>query len=291
MTLHPKIGELIVKSYNHAHNGHDYFVKVLESLPLTIKFKQVKGEKGIYENNVMKTLEEFLASLPVEDALMVIKDALEDPDIKRMEHDNWNNYGDYVKYWRKEIITYLERSGIKFDEKDKSFYRADTRLEIGGAFTSKKEFISSTFYDDFYNNLKKEINRSYRFKIFTGTVILSRKIIENLIIDIMRLKFPPNNEKNIALYFRTEDGRFHDLTILLKNLEAKKEEFKIDMPIIEHLLTLIKPFRPNANSKAHSIIMIGEEKELLNADIERMVELLLKIKNNLLNDLRNVSTT
>lgn len=278
--LHPQIWELLIKSYKHSHEGNEYLLNLLESLPLSTEFK------GVKKYRVEDDLKEFLTSLNVDDSLLIIKDALEDDGIKKMENDNWNYYGDYVKHWRDKIIKYLEKSGINFDEKNGTFYKSGNQLDISSGFTAKVEFISSIFYDEFYNQLKKEINRSYRFKIYTSTFILSRKMIENLVIDVLRLKFPPLNEVNIDLYFRTKDGRFHDFTILLKNLEDKKHDFDVDTQIIEEFISLIKPFRPKANSKAHSIIMIGEEKELLDLKIERMVELILKLKNNLLNDLK-----
>ena len=147
-------------------------------------------------------------------------------------------------------------------------------------------FFSWVFDDVFYNNLKKEINSSYRFGLFTATFVLSRKIIENLLIDVLRLKFPQNLENNRFLYFRSKGRRFHDFTVLLKNLEDKIEEFGVDKYIIEELLPLVKVFRPQSNSKAHSIIIVGEEKNLIDTKVERMVELLLKLKKNLINELR-----
>jgi hypothetical protein len=111
-------------------------------------------------------------------------------------------------------------------------------------------------------------------------------MIENLVIDVLRLKFPQSGTGNISLYFRVDGGgRFHDFTILLKNLEDKIDDFGVDKHIIQQLLPLVKVFRPQSNSNAHSIIIIGDEKALLAANIERMIALLLKLKQNLIFEL------
>jgi len=151
---------------------------------------------------------------------------------------------------------------------------------------AKEELIKSQFSDLFYNNLKKEINLSYGYELFTAAFILSRKMIENLVIDVLRLKYPANIPGNLDIYFwqdpkRIQSGRHHDFTVLLKNLEEKQDDFIIDKGIIVEFLRLVKVFRPISNANAHSIIMITEEKNLLDAKIDVIVELLLKLKRNL----------
>jgi hypothetical protein len=47
--------------------------------------------------------------------------------------------------------------------------------------------------DFFYDQLKDEINKAYKFGLFTSVIILSRKLIEDLIIDVLRSKSPTNN--------------------------------------------------------------------------------------------------
>jgi len=56
------------------------------------------------------------------------------------------------------------------------------------------------------------------------------------------------------------------------------------MPIVSEFISLVKTFRPQSNSSAHSIIIECDEKKLKNAKVERMIELLLKLKNNLVHE-------
>jgi hypothetical protein len=65
-------------------------------------------------------------------------------------------------------------------------------------------------------------------RIFTSVVILSRKMIENLIIEILRKKYPQKVKGNLDIYYNKNERRFHDFTMLVKNLEVKKKDFGPD---------------------------------------------------------------
>jgi len=49
----------------------------------------------------------------------------------------------------------------------------------------------------------------------------------------------------------------------LKNIEDRKEDFTVDEHIITEIISLIKPFRKSANLNAHSIIIVSDEKGIL----------------------------
>ena len=317
--LYPEIWVVIVKIYNHAYDGaylldgylrdsrnyeypfheEDYLFKLLERLELSKKSKKrfkalrttvhkLKSSELLEQvkiNQKIDYLKTFLGELPFNDAMLIVKDALEDEKIKGTEHDNWNWRGDNIREWRPQVIEGLKKSQITFDEITGEFREAGSKLHIKKSI-SKNEFISSKFDDIFYKKLKEEINKSYKFGIYTGTFMLCRKLIENLVIDVLRLKYPAISSDNLSLYYQKEYSRYNDFTHLLKNLEDKKQEFGADKHIIERFISLSKPFRCKANSKTHSIIMIGDKKELRDLKIETMVELLLKLENNLRNDLK-----
>ena len=100
-------------------------------------------------------------------------------------------------------------------------------------------------------------------------------------IEILRLKYPPNQPGNIEIYYYVKDQRFSDFTVLIKNLEDKKDDFGIDKEIISEFISLVKPFRPRANSNAHSIIITSNEEDVLTYNIQKMTALLLRLWNNL----------
>ena len=84
---------------------------------------------------------------------------------------------------------------------------------------SIKEFIQVTWLpDDFYKRLVEEINRVYSYGLPMSLSILVRKLFENLIIDILRRKY---GTSELALYYDPSRGKFHDFSVLIRNLDLK----------------------------------------------------------------------
>lgn len=268
--IHPKIWKHIAKMYDHYYDG--MYLDVLLALPLKTDASKLTRSDIV----------NFWLSLPLEDSLIVIKDILENESAKRDESSNWNYFGDYVKYWRPQLIDFLKDNGIEYNDSSKTFSL------IGGEpiliTTTKRKLpvlLDIEFNDFFYDALKKEINKAYKFGLFTSTMFLSRKLLENLVIEILRIKYPQNVQGNLDIYYNARDGRFHDFTILLRNFEQKKDDFNVDKQIISEFISLVKSFRPRANSNTHSIVVISNEDEVLTYDIEKMAALLLKLWNNI----------
>ena len=53
-------------------------------------------------------------------------------------------------------------------------------------------------------------------------------MVENLVIDILRTRYPQSGEGNLDIYFIKEDHRFQDFTMLIENLEDRKNDFGPD---------------------------------------------------------------
>lgn len=303
--FHPKIFEYLIKSYYYVgFSSYEYLLETLkffnfqEELDLN-KIKEEKRDPSIKElpiekikeiesiswslkereGEVYNTLLNYLKSLKEEDIYKLLLVLFPDPRFKAMSYDNWNYYGEYVKDWHNNLIHFLELCGIKYDSEKKQLISFEEDLDIK-KILAKSDLIDIKFEDIFYRNLNQEINKCYKLGAYTASFILSRKLIENLVIDILRKRYP-QNEENLSIYYRAKEGRFHDLTLLLKNFEERKKEFGIDEETIEEFFKLIKPFRPTANSNAHSIIVWGEKENLDKLQIEKMIGLLIKILNNL----------
>ncbi len=64
-----------------------------------------------------------------------------------------------------------------------------------------------------------------------------------------------------------------------KNFEYKKDDFRVDKNIIDKFISLVKPFRKGANSKAHSIVHLTEKKEdLKKYEVQKLASLLIKLE-------------
>ena len=143
------------------------------------------------------------------------------------------------------------------------------------------KLVDMEFEDVFYNKLRDEINDACEMGLFTSVMLLSRKLFENLLIEILRIKYPPNQSSNLEIYFIKNEQRFQNFTVLLKNIEDKKSDFTVDETLITEIISQIKPFRKGANSSAHSIIIVSDNKDILEYDIPRISALLLKLYSNI----------
>lgn len=146
---------------------------------------------------------------------------------------------------------------------------------------SKDILIDLKFGNAFYDNLKREINLVYKFGLYTSAAVLSRKLIENLLIEVLRKKYPPNKPRNLNLYYVKKKRRHHDFAILLDNLEKKKSSFGVDVDMVSKFISLAKPFRPATNATAHSIIEESNKDEIVKHKIPQMISLLKTLKENL----------
>lgn len=130
--------------------------------------------------------------------------------------------------------------------------------------------------DHFLKKHIEEINRAYSKRCFTCVFVLTRKVFENLIIDILRSKFPQKPE----LYFDKSRGRYHDFSVVMRNLFDNRSSFDNERKsAIERLQSKLKPFKAEANNKAHSLFHIVESAtEVDEWNLNTIIALLTVIK-------------
>ncbi len=129
----------------------------------------------------------------------------------------------------------------------------------------------------FYDRLEDEINTAYSNPNLPNAVlILSRKLIENLVYNLVEYKF---DGPRIDLYYDTAHRRAHDFSVLLQNLKDHKSDFDADQhELIDKFMELAGPFRRDANSTAHKVIEYLESmSEVKRLKIEMMTQILLKL--------------
>src|SRR5258708_7757686 len=81
------------------------------------------------------------------------------------------------------------------------------------------EFFSYPTTDIFQKKHIEEINITYNAKCYTATFLLCRKVIQNLIVDLLTTQFPPNKGKqNKELYYDLNKKRFLDFSFILYTL-------------------------------------------------------------------------
>jgi hypothetical protein len=126
----------------------------------------------------------------------------------------------------------------------------------------------------FYNKHILEINKAYNAGCYTSVNVLLRKIIENVIIDILRHKYPPDDRSNKILYYNIDRKSYQDFSIVLKNLYDKRNDFDTLKKQIERLYDLCKNFKDDANDKTHSLYHIVERREEIDElHVDTIIEL------------------
>ncbi len=139
-----------------------------------------------------------------------------------------------------------------------------------------KEIIHFETDDHFLKKHISEINRAYTKHCYTCVFVLTRKVLENLIVGILKAKFPADRN----LYFDIPKGRNHDFSVVLDNLFKKRSEFGDDKKeAIERLHQKIKTFKNDANDKAHSLYHIVESaQEVDDWNLDSILVMIKKIQ-------------
>lgn len=107
--------------------------------------------------------------------------------------------------------------------------------------------IPGTFYPDLVEN----INQCYSIGVNDATLVLTRKLLENLLIDILREQY---GKQEIDLYYRPENRRFENFSTLLSNFEKSLDDFQhLSGALDSDFVNKLDTFRQNANVEAHSI--------------------------------------
>lgn len=125
----------------------------------------------------------------------------------------------------------------------------------------------------------EELNKAYTFGCNTSVFILARKIVENLIIDILKKKYPEKVKINKELYFDTAQGRLKDFEVILKNFKDKKDDFGSENKAVERLCDLAKALKNDANNKTHSWYhLVENRKEIENLNLKAIIEIIKKLE-------------
>ncbi len=146
----------------------------------------------------------------------------------------------------------------------------------------KKYINLDTFPDDFYRDLQNEINKAYNYKLYSVIPVLTRKFIENLIIDIFRKKY---GTTNIELYFDTFQRKCHNFSNLVTTLSSKLSDFNhIEKNFNNDMIKEIEKFRETGNANAHSITVKFTDIEVKkiednSSNLEHILKLLIRVLN------------
>jgi hypothetical protein len=225
-----------------------------EQIPYFIYFLQdIEKQEGIIQADIKKCFEQTNISLSINLSI----------------HFNQNTKkkkGKKPKYIFRKGKYFLENS---LEEEIKRKLNTENTLDY-----PEDIIIHTKLNDIFYDKLIKDINNSFYYEIYTGCFILTRKLFENMIIDILR-----NNFKREKELFQNQINKkkYNDFSVLLDSLKRKKSELGFTIQEIENIIEKLNLYRIEANSKTHSIVDFGKKEELKKYNIEPTFDLLKRV--------------
>ena len=121
------------------------------------------------------------------------------------------------------LVNSLRENGLEYDHVTQTFSRStDGEGILILPPTRQLNVLIDHFSDYFYDYRKDKINMAYKYGLFTSVSLLCRKMIQDLVYDILRLKYHANTQSNLEIYYNRKENRQHDFTLLIKNLEDKR---------------------------------------------------------------------
>ena len=131
----------------------------------------------------------------------------------------------------------------------------------------------------FYPNLVYEINLCYSVKADDATMVLTRKLVENLLLDIIRGRFGMDS---IELFYDPDYGQHKGLKELIRVFDENQNEFDQFSTAHEgEIVERLNKLKTSGDASAHSIESSINE-EILSSrseDATRVVKLLFRLRN------------
>lgn len=104
----------------------------------------------------------------------------------------------------------------------------------------------------FYKRLIFEINKCYTVSAYVAVLILTRKLIENLIYDILVKKYS-NDESMKEMYWAIDRNHAYGFGPLKGNFKKQKQDFIAYAPINKHLWNFLDKVQKYGNITTHTV--------------------------------------
>lgn len=140
------------------------------------------------------------------------------------------------------------------------------------------DFLKMNYSEErFYKQLIEDINRTYQVKVYDATLVLTRKLFESLLIDILRGHY---GNQEIRLFFNPDTAQYLPFSVLIDNFDEQKQDFQhYSLSLDDDFIDELNKFRHDANESAHSIEVDVSEEEIEEKSKEatRIAEILFNV--------------
>jgi hypothetical protein len=142
-------------------------------------------------------------------------------------------------------------------------------------FHSEPDFLEVQTTDNIFFRLISEINTCVVNDAFSSAFIMIRKLIENLLVTILRARYGENQHE---IYFDDDSKHFRPLSKLVKEFEQDSEFYK-KLGLEKEHISRVKRFKGIGNYSAHNIIDLPTEKKIqgYKKDANDVIQLLLHL--------------
>lgn len=156
--------------------------------------------------------------------------------------------------------------------------QAFPEYEVEPALTTPDLLIVTELDDPYYSKLKSEINRAFWFRLPTATLVLIRKLFENLILDLLREHY---GMKRTELFYRKDKGMHHSLSTLISNLKENINDFKVYTLAFhkdKEFFKFLDDMKERADASAHSLDILHDLEKINSwkTSIDKYCELLVR---------------
>lgn len=169
----------------------------------------------------------------------------------------------YLRRLREEDwITPTENDGYRLTHTGKD--EVESLLHEGALDNSRDEgdlFIDTTVVDnERYQTLIVDINNTYQHRTYDGTMVLTRKLLEDLIFQILKTHYAGDD---VQMFYDQDNQRHYSFDDLLNNLKEgvpvlRRYSRELDQELVEN----IRELKDAGNSGAHSVRIDFSDEEV-----------------------------
>jgi hypothetical protein len=135
--------------------------------------------------------------------------------------------------------------------------------------------------NSFYSDLIDNINSCYQIGVYDATFVLTRKLLENQILDLLRKECETSE---IEVYYIPDWGRFRGFRALLEEFEDRLDVYEAySGGVDDELVRKIKRFKSPADAQAHTIEISMDKDQVddLGNDAEYAAKVLFRTLQNM----------
>ncbi len=203
-----------------------------------------------------------------------------------MDHDNnYLSLKDFYSYYSEHFNTYKERRAYiqsLYHNLNLKIHKLLVNLNQDGdedfgsyIVHEEKYLLIENVPDDFYRQLIDLINECYSKGVYSAVSIFSRKLLESLIVDILKKKY---GTTNIDIFYNKDFGQYNGFNTLLKEFDGRLKDFKIDMQLDKSFIKSIGEFREKGNVKVHVLELdLKKDKNDLDTNQDQLTHIVRKL--------------